>query len=567
MAREDQAQRQSRASRCAIYTRKSTEEGLDQEFNSLDAQREACAAYVLSQRHEGWSLLPEFYDDGGYSGGTMNRPGLQRLLADVQAGKVDVIVVYKVDRLTRALSDFSKIVDILDATGASFVSITQSFNTTTSMGRLTLNVLLSFAQFEREVIGERVRDKVAASKRKGMWMGGTVPLGYDVIDRKLVINETEAETVCHIFQRYLELGSVRELMTALSIEGARTKIQTMRDGSKRGGVPFARGPLYCLLKNPVYAGQVRHHRSIYPGQHEALLPQDVWDRVQAQLARNGAARRLGTNAAQPSLLAGRLRDADDRAMVASHASKGARRYRYYISAPDSAGGGRGPVRLPAGELEALVRRGIASLLGDTGKLTCDLEASGHGGHAREVLTRWGATAGQVATMTVARLRQLMSDLDIRLVIKGASLAATYEPAGLLRAGDDAASLRCARFPFDVPGTLVRRGHEDRIIVVPDAGDWRRPNARLVSLLVRSFAARRALVHEAPPEDRSAANARKSELSRIARMSYLAPDITQAIVEGTQPAGLGARELLRTGELPFSWAEQRRLFRFPEIQSY
>src|SRR6218665_2184256 len=250
MVRDEQRQ-QGRAIRCAIYTRKSTEEGLDQEFNSLDAQREACAAYVLSQKHEGWSLLPDYYDDGGYSGGNMDRPGLKRLLADVQAGKVDVIVVYKVDRLTRALSDFSKIVDVLDAAGASFVSVTQAFNTTTSMGRLTLNVLLSFAQFEREVMGERVRDKIAASKRKGIWMGGPVPLGYDVVDRKLVINEAEAETVRHIFRRYLELGSVRELMAALAREDVRSKVMTMRDGSKRGGCHFVRGPLYCLLKNPI----------------------------------------------------------------------------------------------------------------------------------------------------------------------------------------------------------------------------------------------------------------------------------------------------------------------------
>ncbi|HEY0312240.1 MAG TPA: recombinase family protein [Allosphingosinicella sp.] len=373
MAR-DEKPRHSGATRCAIYTRKSTEEGLDQEFNSLDAQREACAAYVLSQRHEGWTLLPDYYDDGGFSGGNMDRPGLQRLLADVKSGKVNVIVVYKVDRLTRALSDFSKIVDILDAAGASFVSITQSFNTTTSMGRLTLNVLLSFAQFEREVISERVRDKVAASRRKGMWMGGTVPLGYDVVDRKLVVNEAEAETVRHIFRRYLELRSVRELMTALNAEGVRTKVQTMRDGTKRGGGPFVRGPLYCLLKNPVYAGKVRHHKAVYPGQHEQLMPEARWEEVQALLAENGAKRRLGTNAAEPSLLAGRIRDGDGRPMVASHSTKGARRYRYYISAPGT-GEAKG-LRLPAGEVETLIRQAVAELLNDAGKLGHDLETAG-----------------------------------------------------------------------------------------------------------------------------------------------------------------------------------------------
>ena len=229
-----------RGQRCAIYTRKSTEDGLEQAFNSLDAQREACAAYVMSQRHEGWTLVPDLYDDGGFSGGSMDRPGLKRLLADIEAGKVDTIIVYKVDRLTRSLADFAKIVDVLDAAGASFVSITQSFNTTTSMGRLTLNVLLSFAQFEREVTGERIRDKIAASKKKGLWMGGPVPLGYEVQDRELVVNEAEAQTVRGIMTRYLEVSSVRELIAVLAREGRQTKIQVRASTGHRGGIAFAR---------------------------------------------------------------------------------------------------------------------------------------------------------------------------------------------------------------------------------------------------------------------------------------------------------------------------------------
>ena len=256
--------------RCAVYTRKSTEEGLDQAFNSLDAQREACAAYILSQRHEGWIMLPDYYDDGGYSGGNMARPGLVRLLADVRAGKIDAIVVYKVDRLTRALSDFAKIVETLDEAGASFVSIIQAFNTTTSMGRLTLNVLLSFAQFEREVDSERVRDKIAASKKKGMWMGGSVPLGYDVKDRKLIINDSEAATIRHIFWRYVELGSVRSLMASLTIDNVRTKLHVSANGRKRGGVPFASGQLYHLLQNRLYRGEIVHKDAAYPGLHEAI---------------------------------------------------------------------------------------------------------------------------------------------------------------------------------------------------------------------------------------------------------------------------------------------------------
>ena len=563
MGREEQ-RRQGRATRCAIYTRKSTEEGLDQEFNSLDAQREACAAYVLSQKHEGWSLLPDYYDDGGYSGGNMDRPGLKRLLADVEAGKADVIVVYKVDRLTRALSDFSKIVDVLDAAGASFVSVTQAFNTTTSMGRLTLNVLLSFAQFEREVMGERVRDKIAASKRKGIWMGGPVPLGYDVVDRRLVINAAEAETVRHIFRRYLELGSVRELMAALAREGIRSKVQTMRDGSKRGGCHFVRGPLYCLLKNPIYVGQIQHHKSVYPGQHEALMPKDLWDQVQALLRENGASRKRGTNATEPSFLAGRIRDGNGRPMVASHASKGTRRYRYYVTAPDADGGSSNVLRLPAGEVEAMVRQALASLLRDTEKLTLEFEAAGVGAIMFPATTRYGRIADHVPTMAVGELRELLAEADVRVEIRGDRMVGTYSPSGLAGgAGDDARDERCS---FDIPGVLVHRGHEARLVLVADQPGRRRVNSHLVALIARSFAARRQLLEEAPPENKAAANARKSQLSRIARMSYLAPDIVQSILEGTQPAPLGARDLLRMGNLPISWFEQRRLFGFPQYST-
>jgi len=562
MSRDDQ-RRQGRATRCAIYTRKSTEEGLDQEFNSLDAQREACAAYVLSQKHEGWSLLPDYYDDGGYTGGNMDRPGLKRLLADVQAGKVDVIVVYKVDRLTRALSDFSKIVDVLDAAGASFVSVTQAFNTTTSMGRLTLNVLLSFAQFEREVMGERVRDKIAASKRKGIWMGGPVPLGYDVVDRKLVINEQEAKTVRHIFRRYLELGSVRELMTALASEGVRSKVQTMRDGSKRGGCHFVRGPLYCLLKNPIYAGQIQHHKAVYPGQHEALLSQELWDRTQASLSENGASRRRGTNAIEPSLLAGRMWDGGGRAMVASHTNKGARRYRYYISAPGADREDPNSIRLPAGEVETLFRQALAGRIRDAQKLTQDLEAAGAGPTRFHAASRYGRIADDMSTMTVSELRQLLADTDVRVEIKGDRMVGSYLPQGLLGAEQsDAQGERCQ---FKIPGVLVRRGHEARLVLVADQPGRRRVNSHLVALIARSFAARKQLIEGEAPTNKATANARKSQLSRAVRMSYLAPDIIQSILEGTQPQGLGAREMLRMGNLPMSWVAQRRLFGFEHAE--
>src|SRR6201982_3984184 len=280
--------------RCAIYTRKSSEEGLEQEFNSLQAQREACEAFITSQRHEGWVCLRAGYDAGGFSGATMDRPALQRLLADIAAGRVDIVVVYKIDRLTRSLTDFAKIVEILDARGASFVSVTQQFNTTTSMGRLTLNILLSFAQFEREVIGERIRDKIAASKRKGMWMGGIPPLGYRAQDGKLLVIESEAEIVRSIFRRYAALGSVRLLKEELEARGIKSKSWTTISGRRVGGNPFSRGALYLMLQNRLYRGEIVHKGQSYPGEHTPIIDRPSWDAVQAQLAVNTAERNSST---------------------------------------------------------------------------------------------------------------------------------------------------------------------------------------------------------------------------------------------------------------------------------
>jgi site-specific DNA recombinase len=313
--------RRSGTIRCAIYTRKSSEEGLEQEFNSLQAQREACAAFIASQRHEGWVCLATRYDDGGFSGATMDRPALRQLLADIAAGRVDTIVVYKIDRLTRSLTDFAKIVEILDARGASFVSVTQQFNTTTSMGRLTLNILLSFAQFEREVIGERIRDKIAASKKKGMWMGGIPPLGYRVHDRKLGIVDGEAEIVRTIFRRYAELGSVRLLKEELEARGIGSKSWTSASGRLRGGKPLSRGALYLILRNRLYRGEIVHKGQSHLGEHRPIIDPPLWDAVQAQLASNAAARNSGTRTRQRSLLAGMLFDGDGNRMTPTHAVK------------------------------------------------------------------------------------------------------------------------------------------------------------------------------------------------------------------------------------------------------
>ena len=351
--------------RCAIYTRKSSEEGLEQAFNSLDAQREACAAYVASQKGEGWRLLPDLYDDGGVSGGTLERPGLQCLLSDIEARKVDLVVVYKVDRLTRSLADFAKLVERFDRAGISFVSVTQQFNTATSMGRLTLNVLLSFAQFEREVTAERIRDKIAASKKKGLWMGGLVPLGYDAKDRTLVVNETEAGTVRTIFQLYLELGCARRVKEAADRQGLLSKYRRFDSGKTFGGVAFTRGRIYHLLANPVYVGEIRHKRRSYPGQHPAIIDRATFEAVNLRLKANASRVKAQASAATPSPLAGKLTDETGERLTPSHAVMRGKRYCYYVSRRLIAGSGKSDSRgwrLPAAALEGAVARLIINAL-------------------------------------------------------------------------------------------------------------------------------------------------------------------------------------------------------------
>src|SRR5580692_9257918 len=323
--------------RCAIYTRKSSEEGLEQEFNSLAAQREACEAYIRSQQHEGWLLATNRYDDGGFSGGNLERPAAQRLLTDIRAGRIDIVVVYKVDRLTRSLADFARLIELFDAQGVSFVSVTQQFNTTSSMGRLTLNVLLSFAQFEREVTGERIRDKIAASKQKGMWMGGWVPIGYDRKDRTLTINETEAVTVRTISDLFLKLKNVQRVQAELVRLNLTTKPYETPRGRAVGGLSFARGHIYKILSNPLYIGEIEHRGIRYPGQHPPLIDRKKWDAVQAQLAANHHENRTRTNAKSKSLLAGLIYDDAGNRLVSSHATKNGKRYRYYVT---SQGAGR-----------------------------------------------------------------------------------------------------------------------------------------------------------------------------------------------------------------------------------
>lgn len=549
--------------RCAIYTRKSTEEGLEKEFNSLDAQREACAAYIVSQRHEGWTLLPDQYDDGGYSGGSMERPGLKQLMADVAVGKVDVIVVYKVDRLTRALSDFAKIVDVLDAARASFVSITQSFNTTTSMGRLTLNVLLSFAQFEREVISERVRDKIAASKKKGMWMGGPVPLGYDVVERKLIVNAAEAETVRHIMHRYLELGTVPALVQALATEGIVSKRQFWSNGRQRGGTAYGRGALYNLLGNQLYRGKIVHKGAVYEGAHEAVIDDDLGNAVQARLSSNGVDRTSGVNAKEPSPLAGMITDDIGRRMKPSHASKGSLRYRYYVSVEDAMAApqhrGQPARRIAAGDLERLIIEKLHHRLNDPATLMGNLVSADDGHSASRVVASTEALSIELNLMAFATIGKLARAIGLGVIVgketvdascSAAQLAARLGLPNTIEPGRD------DRIELFTAAVIDRRSHRMRLVIENGAGQpVIKRDGRLMALLVKAHGARRQLLYEGAPSESAYSD---RHLARMARLAFLAPDITASILNGTQPPRLTARQLLRAAEVPLAWSDQRRM---------
>jgi site-specific DNA recombinase len=410
--------------RCAVYTRKSSEEGLEQEFNSLDAQREACEAYIASQKPEGWLLVPYRYDDGGISGATLDRPALQRLLADIEAQRVDVVVVYKIDRLSRALMDFAKLVEAFDRNGVTFVSVTQAFNTTTSMGRLTLNILLSFAQFEREVIGERIRDKFAASRKKGMWMGGFVPLGYDVNDRKLVVNDGEASIVRMIFERFTKIGSATTLVNALRAEGITGKRGKLVD----------KGYLYKLLNNRVYVGQAVHKGTSYPGEHKAIISQELWDKVHNILCDSPRRRAARTRAQTPALLKGLIFGPNGCAMSPTHPRKGGRLYRYYVgqSVLKRGPGACSVGRVPADEIEAAVVDQLRDLLRApeivVGTWRAARQSMGDVKETdvREALERLGplwnelfpAEQARVVQLLVERVDVSLDGVDIRLRTEG-----------------------------------------------------------------------------------------------------------------------------------------------------
>ena len=529
--------------RCAIYTRKSTEHNLDLEFNSLDAQREACEAYIKSQAHEGWRLVPQCYDDGGLSGASLDRPALQNLLADVRAGNINTVVVYKVDRLTRSLADFAKLVELFDQQLVSFVSITQSFNTTSSMGRLTLNVLLSFAQFEREVIGERVRDKIAASKRKGLWVGGPVPLGYRCIDKKLEVVPEEAEAVRTIFTRYLELGSIGALLAELDRRGIRAKVNGRRDGGRSGGICFGVGSLAHLLNNRFYIGEITYRGEVHRGEHEPILTRDLFEAVQAKRVSNAVARHVGLRGSA-ALLAGCLFDDRGNRMSPTHANKRGVRYRYYVShaiLQNRKAEAGSIARVPAPEIETLVcdsvRRHLAAM--DAAEPQTALAD-------RELVQRH-----------VARVIVKPQALDVWLIPRCEASAQAEDPV------DDPAPCHSPTTTITLPWTAPSFAAVKGIIHAPCAKPTMKAETR--EALLTAIAKARGWIDDirlgriasfAEIAEREVQGERHIRL--LAPLAFLSPRIIAAIVDGTAPADLTVTGLAKT--LPYSWCEQERSIR-------
>lgn len=551
--------------RCAIYTRKSSEDGLEQEFNSLDAQYEACAAYIASQKAEGWLLLPERYDDGGISGGSMERPGLQRLLADIDRGGVDQILVYKIDRLTRSLADFAKMVDRLDAAGTSFVSVTQSFNTATSMGRLTLNMLLSFAQFEREVTAERIRDKIAASKKKGLWMGATVPLGYAADGRSLKISEPDAEVIRTIYDLHLKHGNTRLVKEAVDVLGLKTPVRTLISGRVKGGAAFSYGHVHYILTNPVYAGRIRHHAKVYPGQHPPLIDPEVWEGIQEQLQSGAAKGRTFTKRnrngarASASPLAGKIYDQTGDRLTPSHSktAKG-RKLRYYVShrlvrgtVPRDPSGWR----LPAPELENKVADLIPRHLNQpevrTGIL-CDAtadEIAATGTRLNQMVEGCSAAVKDAKCLCLTLVDRIdIAPGNMAIALSGPHLA-EYLYVDPARIAEDLLTLQ-------VPFQHRKRGVETKLIIGNDDTDIDATLLRNIARAHRYFElvqSGKTFAEIAEIEDVS-----KRRVQQLIELAFLAPDVIRAVRDGRQPAGMTSDWLKRHAFSPI-WSEQRHAF--------
>lgn len=552
--------------RCAIYTRKSTEEGLDQAFNSLDAQREACENYILSQKSEGWRAITTKYDDGGISGGHMERPALKALMGEIDDGNVDIIVVYKVDRLTRSLADFAKLVERFDKHEISFVSVTQQFNTSNSMGRLTLNVLLSFAQFEREVGAERVRDKIAASRKKGIWTGGNPPLGYDNVDKKLVLIEKEAEIVREIYAQYLEHGCVRSIIKHANEKGWVTK----RRANGSGGKLLSRGPIYHMLKNPLYASLMKTGGKLYDGQHKAIVDRATWDAVQKKLANR--TQWTGTPKSKISPLAGLLYWKEQR-LTPDHTSRSGRRYRYYVShkndvSPDQR------IRMKANDVEVAVLTALSKWL-SLADAPNDLLADG--ASADEVNEIRHALSIQALSMKIDEKR-IPSETWIhpikRIVLDDRSLKITLIPRQLIARSDMSGALKDIAV-VQSPLKIAKRGQEMRLML-GDSEVPRAPNETAFSLISRMHRWKERWFADSDNELKTILiddGCTPTGYSREIRLAFLAPDIVDAFLSGAAPFEVTSEKLKRLKNLPADWNKQRAMLGIvgnsqnqPEVQA-
>ncbi|GLQ22574.1 hypothetical protein GCM10007853_04480 [Algimonas ampicilliniresistens] len=554
--------------RCAVYTRKSHEEGLDQDFNSLDAQTEACRAYILSQAGLGWQLRDGEYSDAGISGGHMDRQGLQRLISDIEAGLIDVVVVYKVDRLTRSLSDFSRLVETFDQHQVSFVSVTQAFNTTTSMGRLTLNVLLSFAQFEREVTAERIRDKIAASKAKGIWMGGLVPLGYRSKNRKLIIEERgedrpdgwgEAETVRAIFSLYLRLKSVRQVKEALDREGALSKRRVTKTGKVSGGKPFFRGHIYTILKNPIYVGKIVHKGEVYDGEHDAIIDQETWDRTQALLRENAPNRMRRRYTKTTALLAGLLEDADGHPLVPQACTTRGVKYHYYVSRRLKTGDVDSGWRLRRDTIESTVLTILKGHFADDLKLFLLLRLDEIDVTTRQTIMH----ASKLLAAALAKpTQELMHQLVERIVLEANSVTIQLSKDGLLfhlPIDEEPESWTHSNLLIQEDIVLRRRGQETKLVLGAKDEPAFNPDEALIHLIARATLLREQLESgeiTSLSEFAEVQGLDPSNMNKLVPLGYLAPSILDEILEGRQPEHMSSRSLQRMTDLPLEWDAQR-----------
>lgn len=543
--------------RCAIYTRKSTDEGLDQDFNSLEAQRESCAAYCMSQTHEGWEALSNRYDDGGFSGGSLDRPAMQSIMRDIEKGLIDIVVVYKVDRLTRSLADFAKLVEIFDKHKVSFVSVTQAFNTTSSMGRLTLNVLLSFAQFEREVTAERIRDKFRASKEKGMWMGGKPPLGYDIDHRKLVINEAEADTVRDIFKTYLEVRSVIKLRHDLKRRKLRSKNWVTQKGITSGGNDFTRGALYTLLQNPIYIGRIRHKDLIHKGQHQAIIDLDLWQQAQDLLTANGFDNRSKKNAKSPCLLANLLIYEDGRPFTSRHTKTAGVRTHYYVHPACT---------LPAYEIDGFATTELVCLLKRQREL-CEIINI----DSPDIMQTVGVRSLECAAdLNTQPRRDLVLRVINKIIIFEKQISIEINRQGLRDLLVPAAEGQLVTADHTDPPHIITKSFQlkrcgnGKKLIIGQIKDDEKPRAdpSLVKAIARAHAWLEDLKTGLSYKEIASRDGIDDRLiARTIRLAFLAPDITMAILTGKEPAGLTSQKLIRIPKLPSDWNAQREVLGF------